>query len=59
MKEQFQRKLNDNEYLNSDEAKTDELAIFELEREIKLLGIGPFSAEEFNTKEKELQKHIF
>ena len=59
MKKRFARLVNNPDYVNSEDAKVDELAIFNLQRDINLLNIGPFSAEKMNDWEIKLQTHIY
>jgi hypothetical protein len=59
MKDKFNRMVKNPDYINSEDAKVDELAIFNLERDIKLLNIGEFDSVKFDNREKALQAHIY
>ena len=59
MKDRFARLVNNPEYVNSEDAKVDELAIFNLERDIKLLNIGPFDSSKFNTWQQNVDTEIY
>jgi len=59
MKDRFARLVNNPDYVNSEDAKVDELAIFNLQRDINLLNIGPFDSSKFNTWQKAVDTEIY
>jgi len=59
MKDRFARLVNNPDYVNSEDAKVDELAIFNLDRDIRLLNIGPFDSIKFNTWQKAVDTEIY